>query len=259
MLAFALNREKIMLDYEACLAQMRKRLQNAACYQEFLLAELRLQENLQSERLYGTNEQIRSDRARVLEQLNRLALEYLHISFNDLCTASAAASAYKAAEQVDQSPARAKLQTSVGTNIFISAGSESKDKRFLSELKTHLGPLVRDGKIHIWDDLAIPPGVRRQEEIRKALQSATIAILLISSEFFASDFIAKHELPYFIEQAKLECLTILCVIARHSSFLNSELADFQPVNNPTRPLQAMSQTERDMVWLQVTNVIRKQL
>ena len=52
---------------------------------EFAVLESRLLENLQDERLYGINEAIRSERARIVQELNRLAIAYLNRSFNELC------------------------------------------------------------------------------------------------------------------------------------------------------------------------------
>jgi len=47
--------------------------------------ESRLLDNMQDERLYGSTETIRAERARVVAELNRLALGYVGKSFNELC------------------------------------------------------------------------------------------------------------------------------------------------------------------------------
>jgi hypothetical protein len=54
---------------------------------DFAVLQSRLLDNLQHERLYGTSEAIRSERARIVHELNRLALTHLNRSFNDLCGA----------------------------------------------------------------------------------------------------------------------------------------------------------------------------
>ena len=51
------------------------------------MLESRLLDNLQDERDYGTSETIRSERARIVQELNRLALIHLGRSFNELCGA----------------------------------------------------------------------------------------------------------------------------------------------------------------------------
>ena len=53
----------------------------------FSVLESRLLDNLQGERLYGTSEAIRSERARIVHELNRLALTHLGRSFNEICEA----------------------------------------------------------------------------------------------------------------------------------------------------------------------------
>jgi hypothetical protein len=73
------------MNFERGLEQLKRLAQEMDCYQEVLLYEARLRENLQEEQLYGTQEQVRAGRAQIVYQLNRLALEYFQRSFNDLC------------------------------------------------------------------------------------------------------------------------------------------------------------------------------
>jgi TIR domain len=60
-------------DIETCLA--------------FATLDQRLRENLRDEGLYGSNETIRSERARIVKELNRLALTQVRRTFNELCGA----------------------------------------------------------------------------------------------------------------------------------------------------------------------------
>jgi hypothetical protein len=77
------NRGK-SVDYERGLAQLKQLLSDTAWEQEFLVYEARLRENLDQEHRYGTNEQIRSERSQIVDQLNRLA-KRVNTTFNDLC------------------------------------------------------------------------------------------------------------------------------------------------------------------------------
>ncbi len=54
-------------------------------YTEALTLQSRLQENLDGVREYGDDENRQADRAQIIGSLNRLALETLGISFNELC------------------------------------------------------------------------------------------------------------------------------------------------------------------------------
>jgi len=70
--------------YERGLQILKAQLERTNRYDEFNVLEARLQENLHDGRVYGPSEQNRSDRARIIDQLNRLALDVLGASFNDL-------------------------------------------------------------------------------------------------------------------------------------------------------------------------------
>jgi CheY-like chemotaxis protein len=72
------------LDYERGLDALKAQLEQTNRYVEFTTLEARLRENLRGEHLYGTDETSRSERARIINSLNQLALEVLGLSFNDL-------------------------------------------------------------------------------------------------------------------------------------------------------------------------------
>lgn len=242
------------MNYERGLEQLKRLLSGTAGYQEILVYEARLRENLEAERLYTADQQTRSERMRIVEQLNRLAHEYLDISFNELCAGTfRKLIAQGASDDVQESEEQRSARDVSDASVFISYSHG--DRRYLDELTVHLKPLVRRGVVHVWDDTKILPGSRWNEELERALRSANVAVLLISADFLASDFIADRELPYLLEAARSKRLVILCVIVRPCSFTTSELAGFQAVNVPSRPLSVMSQAERERVWTKVADLV----
>src|ERR1051326_6886904 len=100
--------------------------------------------------------------------------------------------------------------------IFISYNH--KDKQHLDRLKIFLRPYERDGKIRVWDDSQIQVGKKWRAEIRKAINSANIAILLVSADFLHSEFIANEELPLLLDAANQRGATILSVILSPCAF-----------------------------------------
>ena len=134
---------------------------------------------------------------------------------------------------------------SIGTKIFISYSHA--DKTWLERLKRHLKPLVREGSLDYWDDTHIRTGDDWQQEIRIALDRAQVAVLLISADFFASEFINKAELPHLLAAAQAKGVRVLPVIVSACRFERESLAQFQAVNSPDQPLDGMPPAEQEKV------------
>ena len=124
----------------------------------------------------------------------------------------------------------------------------------------HLKPLEREKKVEWWADTKIKPGTPWREDIKMAIDTAKIAVLLISADFFASDFIAEYELPPILRAAEKEGLKILSVILGPSRFINDKsLSEIQSINNPRRPLKALRPVEREQIWAELMRHIETAL
>jgi hypothetical protein len=135
---------------------------------------------------------------------------------------------------------------STRTKVFISYSHA--DKEWLERLKRHLKPLVRESNLDLWDDTHIRPGDDWKQEIRTALDTAQVAVLLISADFFASNFIDENELPPLLDAARAKGVRILPVVLSASRFArNPDLARFQAVNPPDQPLDGMPPAEQEKV------------
>jgi hypothetical protein len=73
------------MNFEQGLAMLKQYATNTNWYTDSLVYEARLTENLVQERRYGPDEQSRSSRARIVDQLNQLLFSYLGSSFTDPC------------------------------------------------------------------------------------------------------------------------------------------------------------------------------
>ena len=101
-------------------------------------------------------------------------------------------------------------------DVFVSYSH--KDEKWLERVQVHLKPLARNGKLELWDDTRLRGGEGWRHEIKVAMDRADVAVLLISADFCASDFIAMDELPPLLNAANERGLVILGVHINYSGF-----------------------------------------
>ena len=76
--------------------------------------------------------------------------------------------------------------------VFISYSH--RDERFLVGLSKHLAILKRQGLIRIWHDRKVPSGKNIDFEIDQNLEKSRLILLLVSSDFIASDYCYEKEM-----------------------------------------------------------------
>jgi hypothetical protein len=87
------------------------------------------------------------------------------------------------------------------------------------------------------------------------LDAARVALLLVSVDFLASEFVAKEELPRLLAAAEARGTRILPVILTPCLFQRTMLSRFQAINDPKRPLSGLTQHEQDLVWESVVETV----
>jgi TIR domain len=136
--------------------------------------------------------------------------------------------------------------------VFISYSH--KDAKWLEKLKQFLRPLEDKELIRVWDDTEIRPGSDWLGDISKALESARVAVFLLTQNFLDSPFIREKELPVLIEAAKNRGCLIFWIAVSSTTFEDSPLAKFQGAIPPSAPLDLMSDAEQSKV---LTDIYRK--
>jgi TIR domain len=130
------------------------------------------------------------------------------------------------------------------------------DAYWIKRLRIHLASLPHDYDIDCWDDSKIRPGAKWRDEIRVAVEKANAAVLLISADFLASEFIRKNELPPLLKAAEDEGALILPLIVSPSLFMRKpELSQFQAVNDPLKPLVAASPGEQEEALVKIAEAL----
>lgn len=137
--------------------------------------------------------------------------------------------------------------------LFISYSH--KDEKWLNTLVTFLRPYTRGEKVTVWSDKQIQPGANWEEEIKSNLDSSRVAILLVSPNFLASDYIVEKELPVLLKRQQDGELIIYWIAISHSAFNTTELFNIQSANNPSKPLDELAKPERDKTLVEITGKI----
>ena len=133
------------------------------------------------------------------------------------------------------------------------------DRGWVERLQTMIRPLVRSHALRLWDDSQIQPGDKWREEIETALAAAKVALLLVSSDFLASEFVTNSELPQLLTAAEEEGLRILWVPLRPSLVRRTPIGAYQALGDPGRPLARMDPVEQEEALVEIALAIEKAL
>jgi len=127
------------------------------------------------------------------------------------------------------------------------------DKEHLTDIQRHFKPFL--SQIDFWDDSKIQPGQKWKDEIKNAINQTKVAILLVSTDFLGSDFIATDELPPLLKAAEENGAVILILILKPCLFEEfDELNKFQALNPPSNPVIKMDYAEKEDLFV---NLVRQ--
>ena len=140
------------------------------------------------------------------------------------------------------------------SNVFISYSHI--DSVYLKRLQTHLAPVKKWTKLQIWDDTLIHSGDQWKEEIEQALVDCSAAILLVSADFLASDFISENELPPLLKKAAENGARIIPIIVKPCLYTSHpELKGFQALNPPEHSLISLSEAGQEALWAKLAQTV----
>ncbi|MCX5953188.1 MAG: SUMF1/EgtB/PvdO family nonheme iron enzyme [Cyanobacteria bacterium] len=138
--------------------------------------------------------------------------------------------------------------------LFISYSH--RDGEWVERLRRMIKPLEQRYGLERWDDSRIQAGGLWRQEIEQALANASVALLLVSADFLASDFVTRSELPPLFRAAKQQGLRILWVPLRPSLWKHiPEIEQYQAVIPPGRTLAEMAEVEQERAFVQIAELI----
>lgn len=143
--------------------------------------------------------------------------------------------------------------------LFIIYARE--DEPFRAELKAQLLPMERAGQVRVWTDRELIAGEHWEPIIKQNLKSADVILLLVSSDYFQSDYIHEVEIKEALERHDRGEAKVLPIIVRPCDWeadpavtrLQVLPTDGNPVND-TRHWPS-----REAAWVDVVRGVRRTL
>jgi tetratricopeptide (TPR) repeat protein len=128
------------------------------------------------------------------------------------------------------------------------------DEYLRNELDKHLALLQRQGFIESWYDRQILPGAEWELEIEKQLTSARIIVLLISSDFIASDYCYNDEMKRALQRHASGEACVVPVILRPVDWQKAPFGKIQCLPRDAQPITKWN--NQDEAFLSVAQGIR---
>lgn len=162
-------------------------------------------------------------------------------------------SAVRKLSELKEGAAAPMTKSGKGLKLFISYSH--KDEKLLDELEKHLGPLVRQGLIDTWHDRNISPGEDWRKAISAHLEEADIILLLLSSDFLASDYDYSVEMRRALDRHANGEARVIPIVLRDVNWSETPLARLQALPEDGPAVTAWP--NRDSAWRNVSVGIQK--
>ncbi|RJQ49513.1 MAG: TIR domain-containing protein [Nitrospiraceae bacterium] len=141
------------------------------------------------------------------------------------------------------------------TTAKIVISYSHKDEKWVEELKIMLAPVK---SIEVWYDKLIKPGDEWRKVIKGKFDSTNIAVLFVSKDFIASEFIQENELPPLIKAANQKNVTIFWVLVNKCQYDEVEgIEPLQAAHNIAEPLIGLSEPKLNDVMNEITDKIKQ--
>src|SRR5437016_4520884 len=119
-------------------------------------------------------------------------------------------------------------------SVFISYAHE--DESWRQQLEAHLSLLRREGLVADWHDRQIIPGTDWAQEIDEHLETAAIILLLVSSDFLASDYCYEIEMRRALQRHQHKEARVIPIILRPCDWQSAPFARLQALPRGGKPV-----------------------
>ena len=145
-----------------------------------------------------------------------------------------------------------RLQTNP-IEVFYAYSHEDEDLR--KQLENHLTILRRQGVITDWHDRKISAGTEWEGEIHEHLNTARIILLLVSSDFLASDYCYDVEMSRAMERHRTGEARVIPIILRSVDWEGAPFAGLQALPRDVTPVTQWE--DQDQAFTNIARGIKK--
>ncbi len=131
------------------------------------------------------------------------------------------------------------------------------DEALRNELENHLSPLKRMGKITTWHDRRIVPGQNFESQIDLYFSQAEVVLLLISSDFIASDYCYQVEMTNALARHERGEAVVIPVILRECAWHQLPFGHLLAATTDGKPVTKFA--SHDEGYVQVVNAVARAL
>ncbi len=143
------------------------------------------------------------------------------------------------------------------TEVFVY--SCPKHENLCSKMKKYLMPLISNGKITVWDKTQIIAGTKILTEVTNAINRAEIAILFVSSTFWADDVICTEILPEICKKFENGSLIIGWVAVEKTMYDETFLSEIMPIYDPNIPIRSQKSKKQRETFLKIAQWVKQRV
>ncbi len=149
----------------------------------------------------------------------------------------------------------ATTETSVADKISVFYSYSHVDEELRDQMEKHLAVLKREGFIDQWHDRRIEAGEEWGPSIDENLEGAHIILLLVSSDFLASNYCYDIEMKRALERQELGEARVIPIVLRSCDWSLAPFAKLQAL--PKDAMAVTSWPNQDEAFTDVAKGIRK--
>lgn len=147
--------------------------------------------------------------------------------------------------------------TSMTKEIKVFLSYSHADEKYKEELDKHFAALKRSDKVETWNDRELQAGTKFDDDIKSHLNQDDIIILLISSDFIASDYCYNIEMQRAIERANNNECKVIPIIVRPCLWTETPIKDILALPKDGKPISKYE--DSDEAYLEIVSAVNNMI